>query len=499
MGSIFTLMLSVKYACKFGFFLANDSEELLTLTNEIESSFCVGDKFSSGNDTLSNIRTIMSRFYPWLKIEQILTCIEVESGYGFYVKDFFIPRTVKFPTGEIRFLVARTDLMENSSCLINPLLVNFLLNGTTVTLDKGPQMPIVVTSIMAYGVNLLQAVGEFNGNSIIIVAVMSPISSVSIAVQDYVAPVVTSRDSGDSDPEIAKGASRISLNCPISFNCIKTPVKGQSCNHHQLDQRNRTATIDQSSTSPHFSAQRVSKALSHSFGPLPLLSSNILQRPITRPRSHRDRRVQTPSPSRRFTSLQLPPLLPPPPAASELERKWRPTGRMRGSLSGQEYIDAYSQFITRPPHVTTTTTATSQASSSRTPQMLSGITFPPHMRPPHVTTTTAATSQVSSRRTPQELSGITIPPHMINARNKMAQVSQTQHHTTPMAQVSQTQQELSGITTPLQLIEAVDRMDQVTTPLHIIESRNRLARVSQTVQLSATNGESSSTPSQNLS
>ncbi|XP_047338892.1 uncharacterized protein LOC124942426 isoform X4 [Impatiens glandulifera] len=467
MGSIFTLMLSVKYACKFGFFLANDSEELLTLTNEIESSFCVGDKFSSGNDTLSNIRTIMSRFYPWLKIEQILTCIEVESGYGFYVKDFFIPRTVKFPTGEI---------------------------------DKGPQMPIVVTSIMAYGVNLLQAVGEFNGNSIIIVAVMSPISSVSIAVQDYVAPVVTSRDSGDSDPEIAKGASRISLNCPISFNCIKTPVKGQSCNHHQqLDQRNRTATIDQSSTSPHFSAQRVSKALSHSFGPLPLLSSNILQRPITRPRSHRDRRVQTPSPSRRFTSLQLPPLLPPPPAASELERKWRPTGRMRGSLSGQEYIDAYSQFITRPPHVTTTTTATSQASSSRTPQMLSGITFPPHMRPPHVTTTTAATSQVSSRRTPQELSGITIPPHMINARNKMAQVSQTQHHTTPMAQVSQTQQELSGITTPLQLIEAVDRMDQVTTPLHIIESRNRLARVSQTVQLSATNGESSSTPSQNLS
>ncbi|XP_047338477.1 E4 SUMO-protein ligase PIAL2-like isoform X2 [Impatiens glandulifera] len=236
-GGIFTLMKSVKYACRFGFFLAKDSEELLALTNEIESIYCVGDKFSNRNDTISNLTTIMSRFYPWLKMGQILTCVEVEKGYGLYVNDFFIHRTMNFPpTDQIRFLVARTDLMENSSCITSPPQVNFLLNGkgvdkrTTATLDKGPQMPTIVTPMLFYGVNLLQAVGEFNGSYIIMVALMSPISSVAIPVQDYVPPVVTSHD---SDPEIAEGASRISLNCPISFKRIKTPVKGQSCKHHQ--------------------------------------------------------------------------------------------------------------------------------------------------------------------------------------------------------------------------------------------------------------------------
>ncbi|XP_047337315.1 E4 SUMO-protein ligase PIAL2-like isoform X3 [Impatiens glandulifera] len=248
MGGIFALMLSVKYACRFGFFLAKDSEELLALTNEIESSYCVGDKFSSRNDTISNLTTIMSRFYPWLRMGQILTCIEVEKGYGLYVKDFFVQKNMHFPpTDQIRFLVARTDLMENSSCIINPPQVNFLLNGkgvdkrTTTTLDKGPQMPTIVTPMLSYGVNLLQAVGEFNGSYIIMVALMSPISSVAIPVQDYVPPVVTSHD---SDPEIAEGASRISLNCPISFKRIKTPIKGQSCKHHQCFDFNNFVEIN---------------------------------------------------------------------------------------------------------------------------------------------------------------------------------------------------------------------------------------------------------------
>ncbi|KAL0408131.1 UNVERIFIED_CONTAM: E4 SUMO-protein ligase PIAL1 [Sesamum radiatum] len=37
----------------------------------------------------------------------------------------------------------------------------------------------------------------------------------------------------DSDPEVIVGPSRISLNCPISFRRIKTPVKGHSCKHIQ--------------------------------------------------------------------------------------------------------------------------------------------------------------------------------------------------------------------------------------------------------------------------
>ncbi|PNX96964.1 E3 sumo-protein ligase pli1-like protein [Trifolium pratense] len=45
---------------------------------------------------------------------------------------------------------------------------------------------------------------------------------------DYVQPV-----GGYSDSDIVEGESRISLNCPISFTRIKTPVKGCSCKHFQ--------------------------------------------------------------------------------------------------------------------------------------------------------------------------------------------------------------------------------------------------------------------------
>ncbi|WJX11255.1 E4 SUMO-protein ligase pial1 [Trifolium repens] len=45
---------------------------------------------------------------------------------------------------------------------------------------------------------------------------------------DYVQPAVEY-----SDSDIVEGESRISLNCPISFTRIKTPVKGHSCKHFQ--------------------------------------------------------------------------------------------------------------------------------------------------------------------------------------------------------------------------------------------------------------------------
>ncbi|XP_042489650.1 E4 SUMO-protein ligase PIAL1-like [Macadamia integrifolia] len=65
---IMVLMVSVKNACKNGWFLGNDNEELLTLANEILSSFC-----SSGNiniepsSAFSAIPEIMSRYdFPFL-------------------------------------------------------------------------------------------------------------------------------------------------------------------------------------------------------------------------------------------------------------------------------------------------------------------------------------------------------------------------------------------------------------------------------------------------
>ncbi|XP_052208816.1 E4 SUMO-protein ligase PIAL2 isoform X2 [Diospyros lotus] len=113
----------------------------------------------------------------------------------------------------------------------------FLLNGNGVDKriavfpDPGPQLPTPVTHMLKYGTNLLQAVGLSNGNYIIVVAFTSEISRPDHHVlPDYVQPAVAPLD---SDDDIIEGPSRISLNCPISFRRIKTPVKGHSCKHPQ--------------------------------------------------------------------------------------------------------------------------------------------------------------------------------------------------------------------------------------------------------------------------
>ncbi|KAI8569676.1 hypothetical protein RHMOL_Rhmol02G0295700 [Rhododendron molle] len=183
------------------------------------------------------------RFYPRMKMGQILAFLEVKPGYGTYVIDFHISKTSK-PSAEerIRLFVAQTDNVDTSSCIITPLQVNFLLNGkgvdnrTNVKMVgvevTAPQVPTVVTQMLKFGTNLLQAVGQFNGSYIIVVAYMSVISNPEHpALQDYVHPAVAA---SDTDTDIIEGPSRISLNCPISFRRIKTPVKGHSCKHLQI-------------------------------------------------------------------------------------------------------------------------------------------------------------------------------------------------------------------------------------------------------------------------
>lgn len=141
------------------------------------------------------------------------------------------------PGDKIRLFVAQTYSIETSYCLISPPKVNFLLNGKAVerrsslVMDTGPQIPTAVTHLLKYGLNLLQAVGEFNGNYLVVVAVMSEMPKAdSNALQDYEqhAPSTV-----DSDFEIIEEPSRISLNCPISIRRIRTPVKGHSCKHIQ--------------------------------------------------------------------------------------------------------------------------------------------------------------------------------------------------------------------------------------------------------------------------
>ncbi|XP_028247296.1 E4 SUMO-protein ligase PIAL2-like [Glycine soja] len=80
-------------------------------------------------------------------------------------------------------------------------------------MDPGPQVPTNVTGMLKFGTNLLQAVGQFNGRYVVLVAYMSftPLPEDPV-LQDYLQPTVTSVD---SDSDIIEGASQISLNCPI--------------------------------------------------------------------------------------------------------------------------------------------------------------------------------------------------------------------------------------------------------------------------------------------
>ncbi|KAA8520878.1 hypothetical protein F0562_011551 [Nyssa sinensis] len=238
-AALMVLMISVKNACKIGWFSDKDSEELLSLANEIGSRFCsVREVNTEASSSLPTISKIMSRYYPRLKMGQILAFLEVKPGYGTFVIDFHISKNTKSsPEDKIRLFVANTDNIETSSCIISPPQVNFLLNGkgverrTNVLMDAGPQIPTIVTPMLKYGTNLLQAVGQFNGNYIIVIAFMSVISKlVHPVLQNYIQPAVPAPD---TDSDIIEGPSRISLNCPISFRRIKTPVKGHSCKHLQ--------------------------------------------------------------------------------------------------------------------------------------------------------------------------------------------------------------------------------------------------------------------------
>ncbi|GFZ01330.1 RING/U-box superfamily protein [Actinidia rufa] len=155
-----------------------------------------------------------------MKLGKILAFLEAKPGYGAFVIDFHISKNEK-PSAEdkIRLFVAQVDNIETSSCIISPQQVNFLLNGkgverrTNVFMDTGPQLPTAVTHMLKFGTNLLQAVGQFCGNYIIVVAYMSMSSNPDRPVlPDYVQPAAAAVD---SDTEIIEGPSRISLNCPI--------------------------------------------------------------------------------------------------------------------------------------------------------------------------------------------------------------------------------------------------------------------------------------------
>ncbi|KAL5727168.1 hypothetical protein ACHQM5_000392 [Ranunculus cassubicifolius] len=238
-AAVMVLMISVKNACKHGWFLVQDADELLTLANEMARNFCSPTDINIEPSSLPHVLSnVTSRFFPRMKIGNVLASLEVKPGFGAFAVDFHIMKDKSAPAQEkIRLFVIQTDHTSTSSCLVNPPKVNFLLNGKGVegridsAMETGPQYPTDVTIHLKYGTNLLQAVGQFNGNFIIAIAFVAMITNSGVpALEDHVQPVAVT---SESDSEIIEGSSRISLNCPISFKRIKTPVKGQLCKHPQ--------------------------------------------------------------------------------------------------------------------------------------------------------------------------------------------------------------------------------------------------------------------------
>ncbi|KAF8116153.1 hypothetical protein N665_0020s0016 [Sinapis alba] len=98
-------------------------------------------------------------------------------------------------------------------------------------MDSRPQRPTNLYSLLVTGTNLLQTLGCFGGSYFIVIALLHDIPlPVYPSLKDYVHSEVTE---SNSDCDIPKGPSRISLSCPISRTRIKLPVKGHVCKHLQ--------------------------------------------------------------------------------------------------------------------------------------------------------------------------------------------------------------------------------------------------------------------------
>ncbi|KAJ1258171.1 hypothetical protein BS78_10G054300 [Paspalum vaginatum] len=235
-SSIMVLVISCKNACSNKWFQPADSIDILTMANELSGNFCTSPGQSAcDNAVLEIISQIMPRYYPRLKLERLITSFEAKVGYDVLMADFFIERNL--PRDEkITLIVVQKENLDVSSCVTSPPHVSFLVNGkgvdrrTNVSMESGPQFPTDITKMLKYGANIIQAVGYFNVNYVIAVAFVNNSASFSAPkLDDYAQPITVSA----SDSDVLEGPSRVSLNCPISFRRIKTPIKGRLCKHYQ--------------------------------------------------------------------------------------------------------------------------------------------------------------------------------------------------------------------------------------------------------------------------
>ncbi|KAK8454969.1 hypothetical protein SEVIR_4G059800v4 [Setaria viridis] len=230
------LVISCKNACSSKWFQPADSRDILSMANELSGNFCTSSGQAASDSTvLEIISQIMPRYYPRLKFERLIISMEAKVGYDILMADFFIERNL--PRDEkIRLIVVQKENLDASACVTSPPHVSFLVNGkgvdkrTNVSMEPGPQFPTDITKMLKYGANIIQAAGYFNANYIIAVAFVNNSTSFSAPkLEDYAQPMTVY----PADSDVLEGPSRVSLNCPISFKRIKTPIKGRLCKHYQ--------------------------------------------------------------------------------------------------------------------------------------------------------------------------------------------------------------------------------------------------------------------------
>ncbi|XP_075073947.1 E4 SUMO-protein ligase PIAL2-like isoform X1 [Nicotiana tabacum] len=215
------LLMSVKCACKVGWFQNEDTNDLLKLIQEVNRYFSSAEDIGVDPSYVHPyVSKVLRRFSPKLKMDRIVAAFQIKPGFGAFHADFHILRGMVTPgKDEILLLVTNVDNMETASRIIAPPETTFLLNGTRLegkTKDNMQQLPTNITKMLKYGVNILQVVGQFNGHYIAIIGIMSLLPSLeSQGIKDCSGPLPLAR----SDLEIVENSSRISLNWAFSNSC----------------------------------------------------------------------------------------------------------------------------------------------------------------------------------------------------------------------------------------------------------------------------------------
>ncbi|BBN00103.1 hypothetical protein MPTK1_1g26420 [Marchantia polymorpha subsp. ruderalis] len=241
--SMMVFLLSIKGACRAGWFRPVEAEEFLSMYDQLLKYFQLDGDCSrqltgsavtdeENSIAVNLINTICQRYCPRVKMVSVILSFTTKQEYESRGCDFIVTQ-----------LAAKTKLVENtetSSCLVTPNSLSFVLNGRGVdrrsslhnSPETGPQMPSDVTHLLRLGNNFIQVVGECPGKYLVAIGTttITSFTASSIELKDYVVP----SPAGDgTDDEVVEAGSRVSLRCPISHKRIKTPVKGELCRHHQ--------------------------------------------------------------------------------------------------------------------------------------------------------------------------------------------------------------------------------------------------------------------------